>query len=184
VQSSDYDGYPNAFGSSETIANMSVQKWKSALIGAGVCGLLGPGIGLLLLDLQIIDIHSFRNVSGLIVAAVKGWIFAFAAVGPAALILGGACGALLQILSRDRSTKLATPVAGALGLVLGGAVPVVTISVESFWFTGKYSFKNEVLSELPVACLTGVICALLLLWTFRGLASRCEPVGSSANKLS
>ena len=145
-------------------------KWRAALAGAAICALLGPGTALLLLEIQILRPSSFREAAGIVVIVVKGWIFAFLAVGPSALVFGGVAGVLLQSLARQyRPIKVAILPAVMLGLVLGSAVPAVTTFVAWFWLgkDGRYNFTRDVLSQLPVAALTGVICALLLLWLFR-----------------
>jgi len=145
-------------------------KWRAALAGAAIFGLLGPGTALLLLEIQIRPPSSFREAAGILVVAVKGWIFAFLAVGPAALVFGSVAGVLLQSLARNyRPIKVAILPAAMLGLVLGSAVPAANTLVAWFWLRkdSRYSFTRDILSQLPVAALTGVICALLLLWLFR-----------------
>lgn len=104
------------------------------------------------------------------VVAVKGWIFAFLAVGPAALVFGSVAGVLLQSLARKyHPLKVAILPAAMLGLVLGSAVPAANALVAWFWLrkVAQYNFTRDMLSQLPVAALTGVICAFLLLWLFR-----------------
>lgn len=148
------------------------EKWKAALTGATVCGFLGPGMALLLLEFQITRITrlSFREILAILFVVLRGWIFASVAVGPAAFVFGGVGGLLLQRLARNcRSMKRAIVPAAMLGLVLGSAVPVVTF-VAVFWGTAtkdpSYNLRKDIVDALPVAALTGVICSLLLLCLF------------------
>lgn len=105
------------------------EKWKAALTGAAVCALLGPGIALLLLEFQTHRLSSFREATVITVLVLKDWIFAFVAVGPAAFVLGGVGGVLLQILARKyRPMKVAIVPAAMLGLVLR-ASPFVSASL-------------------------------------------------------
>lgn len=145
-------------------------KWRAALAGAAICALLGPGMALLLLYIQLLRPSSFRGAAGIAVIVVRLWFFAFLAVGPAALVFGSMAGVLVQSLERRyRAIKVAILPAAMIGLLLGSVVPAVTIFVAWFWLRedSRYSFSKEVVGYLPVAALTGVICALLLLWLFR-----------------
>jgi hypothetical protein len=146
------------------------EKWKAALTGAAISGLFGPGAALLLLEFQMHRPSSFRQAAVMTVLVLKGdWIFAVIAVGPAAFVLGGVCGVLLQgLVRRVHSMKVALAQAAVLGLVLGSVVPVVTFFIASFFGPrdSSYSLKQDIFSALPVAALTGIICALLLLWLF------------------
>jgi len=158
---------------------MFTAKWKVACVSAAVCGLVGPGTALLLLEFQILRPSSFREIIATTVVALRGWIFAVVAVGPAAFVLGGVGGLLLQSLSRKyRSIKVAIASATILGLVLGGTVPVVTILVPYFFAPRDrfYSLRADIFCALPVAALTGVICEFLLLWLFLR-TDRARPVG-------
>jgi hypothetical protein len=146
------------------------KKWKAALAGAVVCGLVGPGTALLLLEAQLLRPSSFREVVAVVAVAVKGWIFAFGFVGPAAVVLGCVCGVMIQSLARKyRPIKVAIVPAATVGLVLGSVVPAVTILVAAFWVRqdSRHSATREILHCLPVSAFTGVICASLLLWLFR-----------------
>jgi hypothetical protein len=145
-------------------------KWRAALAGAAICGLLGPGIALLLLYIQLLRPSSFRGAAGIAVIVVRLWILAFLWVGLAALVFGSVAGLLVHSVERRyRAVRVAILQAGLLGLALGIAVPTVTTFVT--WVClrkdDRYNFIRDVSGQLPVAALTGVICALLLLWLFR-----------------
>jgi len=146
------------------------RRWKAALAGAVVCGLLGPGMALLLLFAQQHRPSSFRGIFGLVATVVGSWIFAFVFAGPAAIVLGCVCGVMVQSLSRKyRPTKVAIVPVAAIGLVLGSLVPAITIFVGAIWIRqdGGHSATREALYDLPVSAVTGAICASLLLWLFR-----------------
>jgi hypothetical protein len=145
------------------------EKWKAALAGAALCGLLGPSLALMLSAIELTRPFSFREAARIVVIAATGWIFAFLAVGPAALVLGSVGGVLLQSLARKYRSIVVMLPAVMLGMVLGSAVPAVTIFVAWFWTRkdSRYHAAREVLECLPLAALTGMICALLLLWLFR-----------------
>ncbi len=147
------------------------KKWKAAFAGAAVCGLLGPGIGALLLFAQLDRPSLFRGVVAVAAMAVQGWIYAFGFVGPAAVVLGCVCGVMVQSLAQKyRPIKVAIVPAATVGLVLGTLVPAITIFVASIWIRqdSRHSSAGEVSPLLPASALTGIICASLLLWLFRG----------------
>jgi hypothetical protein len=77
---------------------MAHDKLKSALIGAFVGGILGPGFALVILVFLVQDWRRetlLRNLIQAAFLAVRGWKYAFVAVGPAACLFGAACAVLL-----------------------------------------------------------------------------------------
>ena len=70
---------------------------RSVAIGAVLRRLLGPGFP----DLGIAVAGA--GASGVMATAVEGWGYAFLAVGPAAIVLGAACGLLLYNLAAKLS---------------------------------------------------------------------------------
>ena len=139
---------------------------KSALIGAGICGILGPAIALALFNIEM-GAFSIRQCITLVYLVLKEWIFAAAAIGPEAFVLGAAAGCLLQsVADRCRSMKATLVAAAMIGVALGSAVPTAAllIAYKSSGPREGYSLKGEMRSSLPVAATTGVICAFLVLW--------------------
>ncbi len=144
---------------------MSRDKWKCALIGAGICGIVGPAISVILLNVFFIRPPSIRVASRMI---FEEWAVASLGFGPPALLLGGIGAVILQNLIRQgRSIKVALLQTAALGLILGSAVPVMTNAVFAVPAPQEYNLKNDVLFELPLAAITGVVCELLVLWMLR-----------------
>jgi|ERR1022692_569184 hypothetical protein len=132
--------------------------WKAAMIGALTCALGGPEIALLLMALwgacRASSIHDATEMLGLPLL----WIFAFIPVGPPALVLGGIGGVVLQSLAqKSQSLKAIIAEAVALGLVLGCIAPLSAL----LWGWGPIP---NVVSSLPLAAATGIICALTVLW--------------------
>lgn len=143
--------------------DMSRERWKCALIGAAICGIVGPAIAVILLDVFFIRPPSIRVASRMI---FEEWAVASVGFGPPALLLGGIGAVTLQKLIRQgRSMKLALLQTAALGLILGSAVPVMTNAVFAVIARPQeYNVKNDFLFELPLAAISGVVCELLVLW--------------------
>lgn len=140
-------------------------KWKAALTGAVISGLVGPGIPLLVMACAAAYRSSIREAASIIVSVPVGWIFAVIPVGPVAFVLGGVGGVLLQsVAAKFRSMKIVIIQAAVLGLVLGSVVPFFSAALG---WGPTYNFKENVISALPVAAPTGVFCALVVLWLLR-----------------
>lgn len=139
-------------------------RWRAALVGAVISGLVGPGVALLGMACWQVTHHP-REGATIIVSLPVMWIFAVLPVGPAAFVLGGGGGVLLQSLAaRCRSMKTLIVQTAALGSVLGTTVPF--ISATAGWGpTGN--FTENVVSLLPLAAPTGMICGLMVLWLLR-----------------
>ena len=128
-------------------------------MGSAVCGLLGPGIAIALLSL----LDSQTSLLEVPILALKGWIFAFISVGPAALVFGAACGLLLSALLRKyRSPLVSWAGAAVLGPILGTAVDVATVLVNVL--LDRTGARHAVLSFAfaPLGAATGLVCAFLL----------------------
>jgi hypothetical protein len=59
------------------MTGMFNEKWKAALAGAALCGLLGPSLALMLSAIELTRPFSFREAARIVVIAATGWIFAF-----------------------------------------------------------------------------------------------------------
>ena len=147
---------------------MPFKRWTSVVLGATVGGLIGPGMGLLLLEAQVLRPSSLREVLTLIFITLKGWIYAFIAVGPTAIVLGAVYGVLLHILwPKLRSMKTTVIVSSFLGMFLGSAVVVIGSSIPYFFYPPAFRPKQEILGMVPLGALTGVLCALLVVLLLR-----------------
>ena len=148
------------------MSRMLKAKWKCALIGAGICGLVGPAIAVILLDLfcfRFIWPPSLRAVPRMI---FEEWTVASVGFGPPALLLGAVGAVILQKLNRyGRPMKVAILQTAVLGLILGCAVPVIFEFVfDAIIRPHEYSSKNDLLLQFPIAAVTGTLCALLVFW--------------------
>ena len=86
------------------------------------------------------------------------WVFAVIPVGPAAFALGAVGGLSLQARAgKSPSMKSVVIQAILLGLILGGVVPL-------FCLAFGWAPTEDVISALPLAAATGVLCALVVLW--------------------
>jgi len=137
--------------------------WKAALIGAVTCGLVGPGIPLLVMACETAyHSSSIREAASTIVALPIWWVFAIIPMAPGASVLGGVGGVLLQsFAAKCRSMKMVAIQTAVLGLALGSLVPFFSAALG--WGPTS-NFKENVISLLPVAAPTGVACALIVLW--------------------
>lgn len=135
-------------------------QWRAALIGALICGFVGPEIALLLLTFWSICRSSSIHEATSMLTLPLLWIFAIIPFGPAAFVLGGIGGVLLHSLVRKSpSTRIAILKAGALGLILGATVVVGPLLL-------GWGPARNVIGSLPLAASTGALCALVVLWLF------------------
>jgi len=151
---------------------------RAALVGAGICGLIGPCLPLLV----EIPLDAFREKSSLLYALGALKVLPF--VWPVAVILMGPPGALFGALGalwiRTRSRKLKPRrlwIETALaGFLLGAAVPLSMYVLAGVAKTPNPS-SFEVLISMGVG--SGIICALLVLLTMRRLRLLLTPPGSN-----
>jgi uncharacterized membrane protein YeaQ/YmgE (transglycosylase-associated protein family) len=148
------------------MSRMFKAKWKCALIGAGICGIVGPVIAVILLDLFLIRPPSVRAASRMI---FEEWVIASVGFSPPALLLGAVGAVVLQRLNQQgRPMKVALLQTAVLGLILGSAVPVIFEFVfDAIMRPREYSSKSDLLTLLPIAAVTGTICELLVFWQLR-----------------
>lgn len=140
------------------------RRWKSALIGAAICGIAGPTIGVILLNVYL---WRLQWLAGAPIILFEEWVVASLGFGPPAFFLGAIGAIILQRLIRQRgSIKGALIETAALGLTLGSVVPVTTNVACAAWARAQgLNLRNdEILFELPLAAITGIICELLVLW--------------------
>jgi hypothetical protein len=147
-------------------------RMKAALIGAFVCCLLGPTFGALAILSAEVAHESAR--AAVLSFGVLPWVWPLAVmlVGPAAFVFGGVGALVVQFRSgkvlSSRSLILQTV---ALGLVLGGAVPVVVAVVDAALWGGWN--KNFATGLLPLGAVTGAVCAATTYWLLHRMALLC-----------
>lgn len=140
------------------------KRLKATVTGAFVCSLLGPTFGALaILGSDITHAHSSGAAMSAFGTLPWVWPIAVMLVGPGAFVLGGVGALVIQFAStRVRSAKALVLQTAILGLVLGGAVPVVTdLLYTALW--GDRS-KNFEMGLLPLSAVTGVVCAAATYW--------------------
>jgi hypothetical protein len=148
---------------------------KAALTGAIVCGLLGPTLGALaILGSEVAHEHSAR--AAVLSFGVLPWVWPVAVmlVGPAAFVFGGVGALVIQFMSGKVLSRRALVLQTvALGLVLGGAVPVVVDVVDTALWGGWN--KNFATGLLPLGAVTGVVCAAAIYWLLHRMGLLCFP---------
>jgi len=141
------------------------ERWKCAVIGAAICGIAGPAIAVILLNVYLTGLPSIRAVARTI--PFEEWAVATVGFGPPALFLGAIGAVLLQkAVQHGDSVKITLLQTVVLGLILGSVVAVIAEAVLAAIFPGQGNFKSEALLALPLASATGSICGLLVLWVF------------------
>jgi len=132
-------------------------------MGAFVCGLIGPAIALALGNLQLHP-TSLAEICAIPFVVLREWIFAFASVGPEALVFGAVCGLLLSaLLSSHRPASVTLTATAVLGSILGGAVGPMTILVNFLLDSRRPRERVNIFGLVPLGAMTGVVCAFLLL---------------------
>lgn len=150
----------------------------SVVVGAVVCGVLAPEVGLFFFVLRFNHPASFREALAPMFVALRAWHYAYSSLGPITIVLGGVSGFLLSLSSficRSRLVEVAA--ATVLGLTLGGALPVVLILVGALLLhtsVPNEGYIREICETAPVGVLTGLVCNLLLLLVLRRIGSLYE----------
>jgi uncharacterized membrane protein len=133
---------------------------KAALVGAFVCGLLGPSAALVaffISDLANITVSDFDMLPLMFVCAVV-------LVGPGAFVLGGAGAFVIQFMSaRVHSTKVLFLQVAALGLLFGATVPSTALG-------GDKKFATEL---VPLGAGSGLGCAAVVFWLLHRMRLLC-----------
>ena len=142
---------------------------KAALTGAFVCALLGPTLGAVaILASEMVHGHEYSGRAAVSALSVLPWVLpvAVSLVGPGAFVLGGLGALVIQFMSaRLRSPKALVLQATVLGLVLGGAVPVVVdLMYTVLWGDRNKNFEKGL---LLLGAVTGLVCAAVVYWLLR-----------------
>jgi len=148
---------------------------KAALTGAFLCALLGPTLGAVaFLTSEMVHEHEYSGRAAASALSVLPWVLPVAVllVGPGAFVLGGLGALVIQFMSmRVRSAKALVLQTTVIGLVLGGAVPVVVDLVYTvLWGDRNKNFETGL---LPLGAVTGLVCAAVVYWLLRHMRLLC-----------
>ena len=138
---------------------------KAALTGAFLCALLGPTLGAVAIMGSEVAHEQHPLTAAVLSFRLLAWVLpvAFMLVGPGAFVLGGLGALIIQFMStRVRSARILVLQTTALGLVLGGAVPVVVDLVYTLLWGDRN--KNFETGLLPLGAVAGLICAAVVYW--------------------
>jgi len=147
---------------------------KAAVIGAFVCGSLGPTLGALAMQGSEVAHEQHPVTAAVLSFRLLPWVLPVAVmlVGPGAFVLGALGALVIQLMSaRVRSAKGLVLQTAILGLVLGGAVPVVVDLVYAA-LSGDRN-KNFETGLLPLGAVTGLVCAAVVYWLLRRMRLLC-----------
>jgi hypothetical protein len=139
--------------------------FRASFVGAIICGLIGPGLGLI----AFIPFTAIRHVSArdalMTLAALPAWwIFAIIPMGPTGCVLGALGASWIRFRSRSlHASRRLLLESALLGTVLGGVVPISTLA----WGWGP---RENVLRLVPVGAASGLICAFLTVSALRKLS--------------
>jgi len=145
----------------------------AAATGAVICSLLGPTLGTLaMLTFGAVNEHTVHDAVSWLETLPFDLIVAVMLMGPVAFVLGGIGALLIQFMStRVRSAQALFLQTAILGLVFGGAVPVVVDLVYAA-LQGNRN-KNFETGLLPLGALTGLVCAAVVYWLLRRMRLLC-----------
>lgn len=133
---------------------------RAALVGIGICGLVGPMLPLLVL--MPIGVFNERSLGHGALSALEmlpiAWLGAIVAVGPAGALLGTLGALWIRFRSRTLTFKWLSFETVLAGLALGAVAP---FQMYAFWGNRDdlSSFKGYIL----MGCASGVVCAVLVL---------------------
>jgi len=148
---------------------------KAALTGAFLCALLGPTLGAVaFITAGMVDDHEFSARAAVLSFRLLPWVLPVAVglVGPGAFVLGALGALVIQFMStRVRSAKALVLQTAVLGLVLGGAVPVVVDLMYAALRGGRN--KNFETRLLPLGAVTGLVYAAVVYWLLRRMRLLC-----------
>jgi hypothetical protein len=134
------------------------------LIGAIVCGVIGPALPVLIIfSFDAVRGASMRNAARSLVDFPFGWLVAIIQVGPASALVGGlgACWIRFRSASVPAQRRLLVE-AILLGTLLGCAVPLSTL------LEGPFPLK-DLRWVVSIGAPTGLVCGLLVVVLLRKL---------------
>lgn len=138
---------------------------RTALVGIGICGLIGPLLPVLVwMPVEIFrDRHSILDALKALVLSFYMWPFAVIFMGPPGALFG-AFGALwIRFRSRKLNPKQLWMEAALAGLLLGIAVPL------SMYILAKSPDRDSFTMFIPMGIGSGTACGLLAFLTLRRL---------------
>jgi hypothetical protein len=138
-------------------ANLAASWLRAISVGAIICGLIGPALGLV----AFVPVAAMRHLSAHDTLSTLAtlpvlWLFAIVPMGP----IGGIFGALGASWIRFRSLTLHASrrlllESAALGTVLGAAAPIVALAC-------GWGPRENILRLIPVGAISGLICGALV----------------------
>lgn len=150
---------------------------RAALVGIGVCGVLGPALPLLITIPKDAfgEKHSFLYAVGSLRFLLFFWPFAVVAMGPAGAIFG-AIGALwIQVRSRTRARKYLLAEAVVVGSGLGALVPF------PIYYFSSGSNRDALVAFMLMGTLSGAVCGVLVFLALRKLGLLFLPGASNSD---
>ena len=145
---------------------------KVAATGALACSLLGPTLGALAMLTFGAERQSLHDAVAWLKIVPFALLVAMLLVGPASFVLGGIGALLIQFISkRVHSAKALVFPTAVLGLLLGGAVPVVVDIAFAVLMGGRNrSFETGL---LPLGAVIGLVCASTVCWLLYRMRLLC-----------
>jgi hypothetical protein len=152
------------------MSNHLKHRLGAAATGAVICSLLGPSLGALVIG--AVTEFSIRDAISWVKVLPFTFLIAVMMIGPVAFVLGAVGAATVQVIStRVRSAKALFVQTAILGLVLGGAVPLVVDLVYAASEGGRN--KNFETGLLPLGAVSGLLCAAVVYWLLRRMGLLC-----------
>lgn len=143
-----------------SIRRRSLAWLYTALVGALICGILGPALPLLVLVFR--ETSSFREVWAALYVFVMTWPLAVMFVGAPGVAFGTLAALWIRFRSKRFASRRLLLETLVLGPLLGAIVPLTT----RVFGPSSREFLPYV---TPIGAITGVICAFLTLFTLKKL---------------
>jgi hypothetical protein len=135
-----------------------VTSWIGTIfVGAIICGLIGPAIGLIaFIPFAGVSRLSAHDTLTTLASFPIWWVFAIIPMGPVGSIFGGLGASWIRFRSRTlhASGRLLFE-STSLGTVLGAAAPIVALA-------GGWGPHQNILRLIPVGAVSGLICGALV----------------------
>jgi hypothetical protein len=149
---------------------------RSLFLGAIICGVIGPVIGVTILGtFHAIQESSVRAALTALTVLPWAWIAAIIFMGPAGFVLGALGASWIRFRARSlHVSKRLWLESTLLGTALGACVPVSGM----VW---GWRLRETVLPEVPLGAASGLICALLVVGALirRGLLISANSASSN-----